>query len=169
MKLFIIGLPGSGKSTLGKKLGTRLNLPFLDLDERIEADAEQPIRAIFANEGEAAFRNLERDALYQTIDECDHFILATGGGAPCFFDNMEVMNRTGTTLFLDVPIPTIITRMHGLQITDRPLLQGLNQNQMLKEYTDKFEKRLPVYRQAQITISHNASEEEIVAQLYTKN
>ncbi len=165
MKLFIIGLPGSGKSTLGKELAPQLNLPFLDLDTIIEQTARQPIRTIFAQQGEEVFRQQERDTLQQTIAQHAAFVLATGGGAPCFFDNLARMNRSGTTIFLDMPIAIIVQRMQGTQITERPLLQELDQNQLVQEYTAKFEKRLPIYRQAHITISQNTTLEELVALL----
>ena len=169
MKLFLIGLPGSGKSTLSKKLAWQLCLPFLDLDTIIEQTAGQPIRTIFAQRGEEAFRKLEQQALHQVTEQQEAFVLATGGGAPCFFDNMEYMNRQGITIFLDVPIATIVQRMQGAQVIDRPLLQELDQSQMVQEYTAKFEKRLPVYRQAHVTIDQNTTPEELVALLSTRS
>ncbi len=154
---------------MGRKLAVALRLPFLDLDDAIEEGERQPIRTIFDQKGEKAFRQLEREALRQTINQYDAFVLATGGGAPCFFDNLALMNQSGTTIFLDVPIATIVQRMQGQQITDRPLLQELDQNQLVQEYTAKFEKRLPVYRQAHITIDQNTKLEELVARLLIKS
>ena len=165
MKLFIIGLPGSGKSTLGEKLANQLAIPFLDLDEVIEQSAGRPIREIFARQGEEVFRKLEQQSLRKVIDQNDTFVLATGGGAPCFFNNLAAMNQAGTTLFLDVPVPIIIQRMQGNQITDRPLLHELDQDRLVEEYTAKFEKRLPTYRQAHFTISQNMTTDEILALL----
>ena len=169
MKILLIGLPGSGKSTLGKKLARQLCLPFLDLDTIIEQTTEQTIRAIFAQRGEEAFRKLEQQALHQVIEQQEALVLATGGGAPCFFDNMEYMNQRGTTVFLDVPIPVIVQRMQGQQVADRPLLRELDQNQLVQEYTAKFEKRLPVYRQAHVTIDQNTTPEELAALLSTRS
>ena len=168
-KVFIIGLPGSGKSTLGRELARRLNLPFLDLDEIIEQNTNQSVREIFAQQGENVFRRLEQQALHQAINQNNAFVLATGGGAPCFFDNLAVMKQAGTTLFLDVPVSVIVQRMHGDQITDRPLLRSLDQDRLVEEYTARFEKRLPVYRQAHLTIDENASVEEAIALLNARN
>ena len=169
MRIFIIGLPGSGKSTLGKKLAKHLGLPFLDLDEIIEQREHQPIWKIFAQQGEEAFRKIEQRALHQVIAQYKSFVLATGGGAPCFYDNLDVMNQAGTTLLLDVPVATIIQRMHGEQITDRPLLQGLDQNRLEQEYAAKFEKRLPVYRQAHVIVDQNATVDEVAALLQARS
>ena len=164
MKIFLIGLPGSGKSTFGKKLAQHLRMPFSDLDDLIEQVAQQPVRTIFAQQGEEAFRRREQQALHQVIEQQDAFVLATGGGTPCFFNNMAYIKQHGTTVFLDVPIPVIVQRMQGAQITDRPLLRELDQNQLVQEYTAKFEKRLPVYRQAHIAINENTTPEELAAQ-----
>ena len=169
MKILLIGLPGSGKSTLGKKLARQLCLPFLDLDTIIEQTTEQTIRAIFAQRGEEAFRKLEQQALHQVTEQQEAFVVATGGGTPCFYDNMKYMNRQGTTVFLDVPIATIVQRMQGAQVADRPLLRELDQNQLVQEYTAKFEKRLPVYRQAHVTIDQNTTLEELTALLATRS
>ena len=165
MKVFIIGLPGSGKSTLGKKLAKRLDLPFLDLDEVIERETNQPIREIFRQQGEESFRKLEQQALHDVIEQHERLVLATGGGAPCFYDNLDAMNQAGITLFLDVPVSIIVQRMQGNQIANRPLLHGLDQDRLVQEYTAKFEKRLPVYRQAHIVVDQNTSVNEVVALL----
>ena len=154
---------------MGRKLAVALSLPFLDLDDAIEEGARQPIRTIFAQQGEEAFRNLEQQALHQVVEQHEAFVLATGGGAPCFFNNMQYMNQQSTTVFLDVPIATIVQRMQGTQITDRPLLQELDPNQLVQEYTAKFEKRLPIYRQAHITIDQNTTLEKLVALLSARS
>ena len=169
MKIFIVGLPGSGKSTLGARLALRLKVPFLDLDTLIEQEAQQPIRDIFTQQGEAAFREAEQRALSQVIRDQPAFVLATGGGAPCFHNNMYLMNQSGTTLYLDVPVAVIVERMRGTQLTDRPLLHGLDLGKMEKEYTAKFEKRLPVYRQAHITVDHCTPLEEIADRLSARS
>ena len=154
---------------MGRKLAVALSLSFLDLDDAIEEGARQPIRTIFVQQGEKVFRRLEQQALHQVIGQHDAFVLATGGGAPCFFNNMEYMNQRGTTVFLDVPIAIIVQRMQGAQITDRPLLRELDPNQLVLEYTAKFEKRLPIYRQAHITIDQNTTLEKLVALLSARS
>ena len=154
MKIFLMGLPGSGKSTLGKQLAQHLALPFIDLDEVIEQTSQRSIRIIFADEGEEVFRQLEQQALHYVIMQQEAFILATGGGTPCFYDNMEVMNQAGITFYLDVPISIIIQRMQEKQIANRPLLRGMNVETLEQEFKAKFAHRLPVYQQAKYTLRH---------------
>ena len=153
MKLFLVGLPGSGKSTLGKQLAEHLNLPFIDMDEVIETQAQQPIRDIFAHQGESYFRSLERQTLIALIDKYSSFVIATGGGAPCFLNNMELMNQEGKTLFVDTPIPVIAKRMLQQGIEERPLLQQLKTEDFERAYQEKFAHRLPYYQQALFTVN----------------
>ena len=101
MKYFIVGYMASGKSTFGKELAKDKGLPFLDLDESVESREGRSISEIFAKEGEEYFRKREREILHEICNEADEFVLATGGGTPCFFDNMDYMNQAGTTVFLN--------------------------------------------------------------------
>ena len=95
MRIFLIGLPGSGKTTLGKKVATYLQLPFFDLDEVIERSAGKRVPEIFADEGEAAFRKMESDTLQKIIADHSDFVMATGGGAPCFHNGIGISPVTG--------------------------------------------------------------------------
>ena len=165
MKLFLVGLPGSGKSTLGKQLAKRLDLLFIDLDDVIEAKAQQPIREIFAQQGEDYFREVEREALLNTISKNSDFVMATGGGAPCFFDNMLQMSQAGTTIFVDTPVATIAERMKKEGVAVRPLLHELDTNNFAEAFHQKFVHRLPHYRQAKITVTSEEGLDAILAQL----
>src|SRR5690242_1287240 len=115
MKVFLIGLPGSGKTTLGKHLADRLAVPFVDLDAAIEKQEGKSVQEIFARETESYFRAVEARALNSFCQEKMDFVMATGGGTPGFFDNMALMNRSGKTLFLDASTSEICSR---LQRTD---------------------------------------------------
>ncbi|MBX2968040.1 MAG: AAA family ATPase [Cyclobacteriaceae bacterium] len=150
MKLFLIGLPGSGKTTLGKKVATYLQTPFFDLDEEIERLANKPVREIFAGEGEAAFRRMESETLQKLIEENSDFVMATGGGAPCFHDGISIMNQAGVTVFLDVPVYELEKRLQAEQKQNRPLLSGTKS--IAETLNALRETRISFYEKARISI-----------------
>ena len=122
LKILLLGMPGSGKSTLGRRLAAHFAYPFLDLDAAIVARAGRSIPAIFQTEGEVYFRQLEADALREAVARPGPLVLATGGGTPCFHDNLAVLQATGFSLWLDVPIPVLAARLHRAGLAKRPLL-----------------------------------------------
>ncbi|MEM9930634.1 MAG: shikimate kinase, partial [Bacteroidota bacterium] len=135
------GFMGAGKSWTGRRLASRLNLPFTDLDEVIERNAGKTISAIFAEEGEAAFRRLETEALRATAS-APALIVATGGGAPCFHNNMDWMNANGVTVFID-PTPSVLISRLTAGRAHRPLLQS--DDALAQLITDKMEVRRSFY------------------------
>jgi len=165
MKVFLIGLPGSGKSTLGRQLGRLMNTEFLDLDHEIEHLMRIPISEVFQKYGEAYFRELERDMLDKIIHEHQRFILATGGGTPCFHQNMDTMNQAGITVFLDIPSMEIVGRMSKKGMASRPLFRDLNPGNMVAEFDKKFGHRVPFYREANIEISGDSITPERIVHL----
>ena len=121
--LYLIGLPGAGKSTLGRELAAYYQRPFLDLDAVIVAEAGQSIPAIFAAEGEAGFRRREASALAAVAARPEQLVVATGGGTPCFHDNLTVLRQSGFVLWLAVPVPELARRLAASgQVAARPLL-----------------------------------------------
>lgn len=153
MKIFLVGMPGSGKSTLGKQIARLMAMHFIDLDIEIEHLTRISIREIFQQHGEDYFRELERDALDKLIHKHESFVMATGGGTPCFHDNMKVMNKTGLSVFINIPSQEIIHRMSKKGIVERPLFQGMDTENLVAEFDKKFRHRIPFYKQAQIEIS----------------
>jgi shikimate kinase len=124
MHLYLVGLPGSGKTTLGRQLAAHYGRAFVDLDDVIVAAAGQSIPAIFAAEGEAGFRAREAAALATLAAQPGPpLVVATGGGTPCFHDNLAVLRRSGFVLWLAVPVPELARRLAAAgQATARPLL-----------------------------------------------
>jgi shikimate kinase len=147
MKVFLLGLPGSGKSTLGRQLAAELKVPFVDLDHEIVRKEGKPIPEIFAEKKEEYFRQVESDVLKLWADMSNDFVMATGGGAPCFLDGITVINNAGTSVFLDVPPTEIARRMERTRVENRPTLApGVNS---LKEHiASMLAARTKHYRQA---------------------
>lgn len=146
MKIFLIGYMGCGKSTLGRKLSASLNLTFIDLDTFLEEKYFKTIPQIFAEEGEAAFRSKERKVL-EEVSAFDDVIVATGGGAPCFFDNMDLMNAAGFCVFLDVATDSLVSRLIHAK-TERPLIKGKSPEELREFIEAMMQKRRPFYEKA---------------------
>lgn len=147
---FLLGLMGSGKSWWGTRLAEHLNLDFVDLDERIESGEGISIPEIFERFGEPGFRQLEHDYLCHLAVQ-PPLVVATGGGTPCFFNNMEWMNANGITVYLKTPVSILYTRLLTAGAT-RPLLLGIPKDQLQSHLEQILERREPFYLQAHITL-----------------
>lgn len=153
MKLFLVGMPGSGKSTVGKLLADSLDMPFIDLDKVIEQEEGTTIREIFNAKGESYFRDQERNTLHKVVSSNDRFVLATGGGVPCFFDNMDFMKRQGKVIFMDIPVAALAKRLQNEGLAIRPLLKDFSTLDRLEEHLfNTFSKRKIFYIQADFQI-----------------
>src|SRR5690606_36323384 len=115
MKIFLVGMPGSGKTTLGKELASNLMVEFVDLDAEIEKAEQKSIAEIFSQQGEEQFRMVEARLLREWAARAGSFVMATGGCAPCFHLGMEILNQYGLSIFLDCPVATLVERVR----TDR--------------------------------------------------
>lgn len=153
MRIYLIGYMGCGKSTLGRELAKNLNLQFIDLDHYIESRNCKSVASIFADRGEDGFRKLEQSALREVAD-IENVVIATGGGAPCFFNNMELMNETGTTIYLDAS-PKLLADRLSKSKTVRPLIQGKAKDELIDFITETLEKRGLFYKKAKTVITHN--------------
>ena len=151
MKIFLIGFMGSGKTTSGKRLSAALNIPFFDLDHQIAAATNLSIADYFARYGEDAFRELEWDTL-QTYAYPESCVISTGGGSPCYFDNMDWMNANGLTVFIDLPPLALVKRLEPGK-HKRPLLKDLDEEAMLQFVTEKLNARLPFYNKAKVIVN----------------
>ena len=156
MKIFLIGLPGCGKSTLGKQLSRKLNIPFIDLDVEIERSMDLPIKGIFKKFGEPSFRKTETAMLKNISVQREEFVMATGGGTPIFFDNMIFMNNQGRTIFIDVPAREIADRISRSNPEERPLLARLAPDELKDQIEFLRSQRINFYNQASIRVEGNS-------------
>jgi shikimate kinase len=152
MKIFLIGLPGSGKTTLAKELAATLKLPYVDLDVEIEKAEMKTIPQIFKDRKEPYFRKIEAHLLKSLCQSDSSFVMATGGGAPCFFENMATMNQSGTTIFLDVPTMEIARRIVLSKGEERPLLKSNGIDGLKDQIEFLRSQRLSFYSQASLII-----------------
>jgi shikimate kinase len=151
MKIFLTGFMGSGKSTIGKKLAAYLQYDFADLDKLIEQEAGMTIAQYFSLHGEEKFRQFERDVLQQS-NFSDNMVIATGGGAPCYHDNIDWMNSEGKVVYLHMEPKALAHRLKSSK-TERPLLKGLNEEEMVAFITEKLAAREQYYRRAHFIVS----------------
>lgn len=168
MKLYLIGLPGSGKSTLGKKLADEAAVPFIDLDLAIEQESGKTITSIFSDYGEEYFRSMEAAALRQQ-SQVETFVMACGGGTPCFHSNMDFMNASGKTIFLNLPVSEIVSRFAETQEHQlRPLLTESDPQKLTGKLTGLLNIRMPYYAKADIIFASVPVPADILAELKRK-
>lgn len=162
--LSLVGLPGAGKTTLGRQLAAHFNRPFLDLDLAIEARTGRSVRAIFAEDGEVRFRALEAAVLREALAHgSPPLVLATGGGTPCFHDNMALLNHAGPTLWLDVPVAVLAARLPPAEVAKRPLLAAAGGPETWLRET--LAARSQFYARARLRCSAACTLTAVVAQL----
>lgn len=150
MKIFLIGMPGSGKTTLGRQLADHLRISFVDLDSEIEEAEGCAISEIFKAKGEEYFRMVEARLLRELAGTPRSFVMATGGGAPCFHKGMELINEYGLTVFLDCPVSQLIERVKKNQ--ERPLLVTDDEGELRRKLEALRKTRLSCYQQAKIIL-----------------
>jgi shikimate kinase len=167
MKIFLIGMMGSGKSYWMDKLGRRLKLPRYDLDSMIESAENRTIQQIFNESGEAHFRKMESIVL-RWFGNKDEFIVATGGGTPCFFDNMDWMNSEGITIWLDEGIDLLVERLLP-EKDHRPLISQLDQKDLKSYLEKKRAEREIFYSKSKFTLSGDAISEQKLLSLIQAN
>ena len=158
-------MSGSGKTTLGKLLADELHVPFVDMDWEIEKKEKKSVKEIFSQEGEDHFRLVESEVLRDWAGAQKDFVMGTGGGAPCFHNGMEVINQSGLSIFLDVPVNELMLRLASAM--DRPLLNADDERDKENKLNALRASRLPVYNKAHIIIE-NPSIEKLLSALRLK-
>lgn len=170
MLIFLIGYMGSGKTTIGRGLARRLGLRFIDMDTEVERRTGMSVAEFFSARGEEAFRREEKEVLQSLSGESDA-VVATGGGVPCFFDNMEVMNASGLTIYLKMGPEKLASRLeHGK--AKRPLLRDKTQEQLRDFIAANLLKREPFYGRAKMVVACDTMSDEYIAghvALYVEN
>lgn len=146
IRIFLTGYMGAGKTTLGKALARKLHIPFVDLDWYIEERFHRTVGELFTERGETGFRELERAMLHE-VGAFEDVIISTGGGAPCFYDNMDFMNSNGKTVFLNVH-PDVLFQRLRIAKQQRPILQGKEDEELQLFIVQALEKRAAFYNQA---------------------
>lgn len=169
MRIFLVGMMGSGKTTLGRQLAAELHYPFVDLDEYLEQREGRSIAQLFEQEGQERFREMEREALEAVVQEYDRAVISTGGGAPCFFDNIGFMNRHGKTFFLDVPVEEISRRLLASDLQLRPLLAGKTEEEVKSFLLKTLSHRRQFYERAGTTLQGGDISAALLQQLLNNN
>lgn len=149
--IFLTGYMGSGKTTIGKILAETMGLQFIDLDKFIEQKYNRTISDIFTLDGETRFREIERECLYE-VAKYEDAVIATGGGAPCFFDNMDFINKNGKSIYLKLSVNQLTDRLKQINDGTRPLIARLNNAELENHIAEQLEKREPYYNLAHIIV-----------------
>ena len=151
MRLYLIGYMGTGKSTLGRKIAKRTELPFLDTDKMVEEAEGAEVADIITYAGEEYFREAERRALEQTA-EFESAIISTGGGLPVWGDNQQWIAEHGVSVYLKRTPEQILSRLSPHGRFKRPKLRGLNDEEVLQVMREGIAEREPIYERADIVI-----------------
>jgi shikimate kinase len=150
MRIYLVGYMGCGKSTIGRKVADIMSFSFIDLDKFIEERNFKSVPAIFAEEGESAFREKEKSALLE-VSQFEDVVIGTGGGTPCFFENMNFMNANGVTIYIAPETEVLATRLLNSK-TERPLIIGKKRAELIDFINQALIARAPFYEKATIII-----------------
>ena len=166
MKIFLVGFMGCGKSYIGRQLAEKLGFLFVDVDSLIENTEGDIVAHIFENQGETYFRKIESERL-KDLKKWSEIVIATGGGAACFHDNMAWMNENGMTVYLKATPELLLERLKN-EAEKRPLLRGRTEPELLDFIKNKVAEREFFYNQANIIIEQNENNNEIVFDILQK-
>lgn len=156
-RIFLIGYMGSGKSSMGTRLAEKLGLSFIDMDHHIEEKYRKTVAQIFEELGQDEFRKIEQECLHE-VAEFENCVIATGGGAPCFFDNMEYMNKLGLTIYLKLSPEQLAERLENSRAGKRPLIAGKSGDELRAFIKNGLISREVFYEKATLTVSGSDDE-----------
>ncbi len=165
MRIYLIGFMGCGKSSFGKRLAKKLDYQFIDLDKEIEGRTGQSIDDLFRIGGELVFRKYEQEALSETIKHTKA-VIATGGGTPCFGDNMLFMNAEGVTVYLRMSLLSITHRLENARYR-RPLVKNLKGKELADYVRHKLAEREEHYLQSHCVIKgETVKPDQVIALIF---
>lgn len=156
-RILLIGFMGAGKTTLGRALAHDMHLQFIDMDGYIVSRFRKSVSELFAERGEEGFRLLERSVLHE-VAEFEDVVIATGGGVPCFFDNMDYMNAQGTTVYLRAATQVLHRRL-TISHTQRPLVASKTGDELTDYIVRTVAQREAFYTRAQHTFCSDQLED----------
>jgi shikimate kinase len=151
--IYLLGQMGSGKTKLGKQLATKLGLPFVDLDRYIEKQTRQTIASLFEKQGEEYFRAVENQYLKEVADKPSS-VISLGGGTPCYFSNMEIVKQTGRSIYLQTPIPILVSRLKE-STSSRPLISGKTEEELKAFLQQQLQVRESFYLLADYVVDND--------------
>ena len=150
MRIILVGFPGCGKSSVGKKLAAKLGCDFVDLDDAFEEEYHVSIVDFFAKYNEQAFRSCERKVLLDKL-QLDNIVISSGGGTPCFSSNMDTMKQFGMVVYIKMAPASLFDRLsHAKRV--RPLVQNLTPEELQEFIATNLPKRETFYQQAHLTV-----------------
>lgn len=150
VRLFIIGYKSSGKTTMGKKLASKLSMDFVDLDDVIEKREKKTIPELYKEVGDEEFRQLEWKALKEVVEK-DNIIVSTGGGAPCHCDNMSLMEKHGEVMYIHLDNDTLVSRLKDAT-KDRPIVLNKSEEELRHYVLDQRNRCEHHYLRAKYTV-----------------
>lgn len=169
MKIFLIGFMGCGKTHWGKILSQKLNVPFFDLDEKVIEHEGKSIGEIFEKEGEEYFRLLEKDVLHLLTESHESFVMATGGGTPCFYNNIDYLKKQGTVVWINCSTDCLYNRLIK-EKDKRPLLKNIPDAELKSYIIRKYSGRKIFYQQATVILPEETiTLENMVNQIFHAN
>ncbi len=152
MLVFLVGYMGCGKSTIARKLSTRIGWEWADTDHMIEDQMGMSVGEIFENMGEESFRAMERDVVLGLVERGDNLVISTGGGLPLWGNNMELMDRAGLTVYLCRSAQNIASRLSPAGRAKRPKIKDLSDDELVEYMSRNILERDLTYRQARMVI-----------------
>ena len=163
-KIVLVGYMGTGKSAIGNELSKLLNIDFIDLDGYIATQEASEISTIFEEKGELYFRKKEKEALEQLLNSNRNFILATGGGTPCYYNSMKLISKKSISFFINTPLNILVERLTKDK-SKRPLIKHLNNDDLMEFIAKHLFERNQFYQQANYAITNNTTVNDAVKEI----